>query len=104
MIELMVTVAIILILVTIVLFAVEHISRTAKISATSVDLQNLQSMLADLDTSGGTISFPQTPGLYSRICNASRPYFSPRLGHDFHARTRGRERNDVHKRKRIDWH
>jgi len=63
MIELMVAVAIILILITIVLVAVSHIGRNSKENATRLDLQNLQSMLGELETAGAlttTVQFPQT--------------------------------------------
>jgi type II secretory pathway pseudopilin PulG len=61
MIELLVTIGIILILATIVLIAVAHIGRSGKENATKVDLQNLQSMTAELETNGSLDTLIQFP-------------------------------------------
>jgi len=52
LIELLVTIGIILVLIGIVFVAVKHMSRSATSSSAKIDLQNLQSMLAELELAG----------------------------------------------------
>src|SRR2546421_11223690 len=64
LIEILVVIGIILVLIGIVFVALKHVSRSATENATKIDLQNLQSMLAELENAGPlttTIQFPTTP-------------------------------------------
>src|SRR5207248_7094336 len=61
LIEILVVIGIILVLIGIVFVALKHVSRSATENATKIDLQNLQSMLAELENAGPlatTIQFP----------------------------------------------
>jgi prepilin-type N-terminal cleavage/methylation domain-containing protein len=61
LIELLVTIGIILVLIGIVFVALKHVGRSATENATKIDLQNLQSMLAELENAGPlttTIQYP----------------------------------------------
>lgn len=64
LIEILVVIGIILVLIGIVFVALKHVGGASKSSATKIDLQNLQSMLAELENAGPlttTIQFPTTP-------------------------------------------
>src|SRR2546421_9401635 len=52
LIEILVVIGIILVLIGIVFVALKHVSRSATENATKIDLQNLQSMLAELENAG----------------------------------------------------
>jgi prepilin-type N-terminal cleavage/methylation domain-containing protein len=61
LIEILVVIGIILVLIGIVFVALKHVGGASKSSATKIDLQNLQSMLAELENAGPlttTIQFP----------------------------------------------
>ena len=63
MIELLVTISIILILIGIVFVAIKHVGRSATENATRIDLQNLQSMLAELENASPLATSIQFPSV-----------------------------------------